>query len=163
MAIFTTIAAGAGAAKATGINFSGVKNFVGGIFGGSKSPNYGTSDFVDALDNYEAVSTKRAFEMQGEIEQLLRRGGSDRQVGQIIANEYGESNPSGVMSSRKWPIVKNFLDQARQNIRSAGSSGASAAMMQTGQAGSGSAGLGLFRSPVIWGAIGLIGFLLLRN
>lgn len=158
MAIFTTIAGGATLANKAGINLSGVKNFVGGFFGGGSEPNAGTEDFLDALDNYEGISTNRARTLQTEIENLIRSGASDRRIGQAVTSAGGYSNVNDVMSSWKWRIVQGFIDQARMNLKS--SSGPVSLPGSQSMAGTNSG----FSNPLLWGAVGLLSiFLIFRS
>lgn len=99
---------------AAGAQKLGIGGKIKGLFGGGSNPNKGNSSLVDALDNYEAMSTTKAEMIAPTVRQMVERGASDREVALYISGEAGErSRVDSWMSSYKWRYVKSQVQQIR--------------------------------------------------
>lgn len=164
MAILSGIIGGANVARKAGLDFKGITSGIGGLFGGGNEPNAGNESFVDALDNYEKISTSRARLLQNEIAQAVRAGANDRRVGQLIASAGGYS-VNDVMGSWKWKIITRFVDDIRAQEQNRSREPESVPAGVSGRSGGGvvSGGGGMFdgsgggtSQALIWGAVGLV-------
>lgn len=88
------------------------------LFGGRSNPNKGSANLVDALDNYEAMSTSMAQRIAPEVIKRRVNGQSAYQIAQYIATQAGErERTASWMSSYKWDILWPMIEQAARDAK----------------------------------------------
>lgn len=167
MAIVSTIGTGLGV----------IDRIAGGRLGGvvdsinpfkKSEPNAGSSSFVDALDNYEKISTSKARSILPEFTSLIAQGANDSQLAEFIAKAGGEpGNGAGYRGSWKWQIVQEWIDKTR-SIQDSDNTGRvnSGAESSGGSIIPGSVNMGGINTGLIFGglALGVVGLgLILRK
>lgn len=101
----------ASASRVTGFDpAKRVRNFAKNIFG-KKERNKGNASLVDALDNYEKVSSGLAREMEPIIIEMILTGASERQIADYIATQIGDKDGKGIYTSWKWDIVSDYINE----------------------------------------------------
>lgn len=92
----------------------------GGLFGGGDNPNKGSKNLVDAIDNYEKISTRKAKNMRDGVVQMIASGASYNKIAEFINEKAG--NPysvNDIMNSYKWDIIKPMIDAIRKEAAKA--------------------------------------------
>lgn len=121
-------------ANALGIDLGSTGKRILSFLGGGKEPNAGESSFIDAIDNYERISTSNARALLPEFTSRIAQGQPDYQLAQYLASQGGYT-VNDVISSWKWKIVKRWIDKTRQ-IQESQMSQASSKGADLSQAGS---------------------------
>lgn len=166
MPIFTTVAAGAGAAKAAGVNFSDVTGAIGGVFGGGKSSyrdkkrREAAGSLFNTLESYGEWSTAKSRQIERELVQAARSGASDRQIAQIITNA-GGFGFNEVLESWRYPIILSWLED--EKAANSYQNDVNSASRNSGSGGAAGGGSGIDQNVILWGAAGLVGVLLLTR
>lgn len=93
----------------------GAKNVFNSIFGGKPDKNYSSNSLIDAIANYEKISSSAASSIVDQMVQLKVQGASRNQIAQVLASKGGYS-VNDVVNSRKWPIVEGWLNQAASQV-----------------------------------------------
>lgn len=142
-----------GLGKAAGINLGGVTDFLG--FGG-KDPNYSSKSLVDTIANYEEVSTSEAQRIAPQMIEAAANGASDMQLAQLMAPFVPSGYISGVVSSKKWSLVKQQLQPKVNEFRSRQSRGQNT----SGSAGSGTPSTAGFMKYGRWIVAGIVALII---
>lgn len=153
MAIVSTIGTGLGA----------IDSVLGGRLGGvvdsinpfkRSEPNAGSSSFVDAIDNYEKISTSKARSILPKFTNKIAAGATDFQLAEFIASAAGEPGKgSAYKSSWKWEILQNWIDQSRSIQDEQRENNTSFLPGSGGESAGGSGGGGFNKGYLIGGAI----------
>lgn len=83
-----------------------------------KEPNAGSKSLIDALDNYEKISTSLAASLEGEITKMLANGASDADIAVFLDERSYKKGGTHMMESWKWDILKKWLDDTRSLLQS---------------------------------------------
>lgn len=76
------------------------------------NPNKGNSSLVDAIDNYEGISSTRAKSMESQIVNLINSGASETKIAGVLASAGGYSTQE-VLNSYKWDYMRNQIQKIR--------------------------------------------------
>lgn len=99
------------------IKSTGVVGKIGDLFGRGSEPNAGSSNFVDALDNYEKIPTSKARSIESEFTNLIASGASDDRLAEYLARAGGEPGKGqAYKNSFKWKFVQSWIDQTRSMV-----------------------------------------------